>query len=103
MPVAVVCPRDETDVRMAVQTAAEHGVTILPRAGGTSLGGQVVGSSMIMDFSKYMNQVLQVNVEERWARVQPGIVRMCSTRNWRNTVSTSRPIPPPPTAPMWAG
>ncbi len=75
MPVAVVCPRDETDVRMAVQTAAEHGVTILPRAGGTSLGGQVVGASMILDFSKYMNQILQVNVEERWARVQPGIVR----------------------------
>jgi len=74
-PVAVVCPRDETDVRMAVQTAREHGVSILPRAGGTSLGGQVVGASMIMDFSKYMNQILQVNVEERWARVQPGIVR----------------------------
>lgn len=75
MPVVVVCPRDETDVRMAVQTAAEHGVTILPRAGGTSLGGQVVGTSMILDFSKYMNQVLQVNTEEHWARVQPGIVR----------------------------
>lgn len=74
-PVAVVAPRDEADVRMAIQTAVDHGVSILPRGGGTSLGGQAVGASMVLDFSKYMNQILQINVEERTARVQPGVTR----------------------------
>lgn len=73
-PVAVVLPRDDTDVRAAVKTAAEYGVNILPRGGGTSLGGQAVGPAMVVDFSKYMNKVLELNVEQRWVRVQPGIV-----------------------------
>ncbi|MHC4353441.1 MAG: FAD-binding and (Fe-S)-binding domain-containing protein, partial [Planctomycetota bacterium] len=74
MPVAVVLPRDEADVRAAVKTAAEYNVTIVPRGGGTSLGGQAAGRGMILDFSKYMNKVLEVNVEDRWVRVQPGVV-----------------------------
>lgn len=74
-PVAVVAPRDESDVRLAVQTAIEHGVSILPRGGGTSLAGQAVGASMVLDFSRHMNRILQINVQERWARVQPGVVR----------------------------
>lgn len=74
-PVAVVLPRDETDVLTALKIAREHQITILPRGGGTSLAGQTVGKSMILDFSKYMNQVLELNVEERWVRVQPGMVR----------------------------
>ena len=74
-PVAVVVPLDEADVRAAVETAVEHGVSIRPRGGGTSLGGQVVGESMVIDFSKALNRILEVNADERWARVQPGIVR----------------------------
>jgi FAD/FMN-containing dehydrogenase/Fe-S oxidoreductase len=73
-PVAVVLPRDEADVRAAVKTAAEYNVNILPRGAGTSLGGQAVGPSMVIDFSKYMNKILELNVEDRWVRVQPGIV-----------------------------
>jgi FAD/FMN-containing dehydrogenase/Fe-S oxidoreductase len=73
-PVAVVLPRDDADVRAAVKTAAEYDVTILPRGGGTSLGGQTVGESLVVDFSKYMNKILKVNVEDRWVRVQPGVV-----------------------------
>ena len=49
MPVAVVLPRDELDVMTAVQQAREHCVGILPRGGGTSLGGQAVGASMVVD------------------------------------------------------
>ena len=45
-----------------------------PRGGGTSLAGQSVGEAIVLDMSKYMNQLLEVNVAERWARVQPGIV-----------------------------
>jgi len=73
-PVAVVWPRDEGDVRVAVKTAAEYNVNILPRGAGTSLGGQAVGPSMVVDFSKYMNKILELNIKDRWVRVQPGIV-----------------------------
>jgi FAD/FMN-containing dehydrogenase/Fe-S oxidoreductase len=73
-PVALVLPRDEQDVRAAVEIAARHGVTVLPRGGGTSLGGQGVGPSMVIDFSKYMNEIIELNAEQRWVRVQPGIV-----------------------------
>lgn len=74
-PVAVVAPLDELDVREAVLVAAEYGVPLLPRGGGTSLGGQTVCAALVLDFSRYMHQVIEVNVEERWARVQPGVVR----------------------------
>jgi len=75
LPVAVVVPRDEDDVRAAVEVAAEHGVPILPRGGGTSLAGQTVGASMVLDFSKHMNALLELDVEGKWVRVQPGLVR----------------------------
>ena len=74
MPVAVVEPKDEDDVRAAVKAAEKYNVSMLPRGGGTSLNGQGCGHAMILDFTKYMNQVLELNVEERWVRVQPGIV-----------------------------
>ena len=73
-PVAIVLPKDNPDVLMAMKIAADHKIAILPRGGGTSLAGQTVGHSMILDFSKYMNQVLELNEEERWIRVQPGII-----------------------------
>ena len=55
--------------------ANRHRVPVLARGGGTSLAGQTVGHAIVMDFSKYMNQVLEVNQEELWARVQPGLVQ----------------------------
>ena len=74
-PVVIVMPLDEIDVLTALKIARAHQVTILPRGGGTSLAGQTVGKSMILDFSKYMQHLLELNVEERWVRVQPGMVR----------------------------
>ena len=74
-PVAVCVPKDEQDVLAALKTANEFGVTILARGGGTSLAGQAVGQSLVIDFSKHMNKVLELNVEQRWVRVQPGLVR----------------------------
>jgi FAD/FMN-containing dehydrogenase/Fe-S oxidoreductase len=74
IPIGVVLPRDDEDVRQAVQTAREHGAPILARGGGTSLAGQCCNVAVVLDFSKYMGDVLEVNVEERWARVQPGTV-----------------------------
>lgn len=73
-PIAVVVPKDEADVVAAVETAGKYKVSILPRGAGTSLGGQAVGESMVIDFSKYMNRILELNVKKRWVRVQPGLV-----------------------------
>jgi len=74
-PVGVVIPRDGDDVRAAIEIAARHKVAILPRGGGTSLTGQTVNHALVLDFSRYMDKVLEVNAEELWARVQPGLVQ----------------------------
>ncbi len=74
-PIAVVLPRDEEDVRKTVEIARRHKKKILPRGGGTSLAGQTVGEAIVIDFSKYMNKILEFNEHERWVRVQPGMVR----------------------------
>ncbi|MEJ2291958.1 MAG: FAD-linked oxidase C-terminal domain-containing protein, partial [Deinococcales bacterium] len=74
-PLGVVLPRSLDDVRAAVAIAARHGVPVLPRGGGTSLAGQTVGKALVLDVSKYLTRVLELNLEERWARVEPGVVR----------------------------
>lgn len=74
-PVVVVAPKDEEDVLKALEIAKDYQLSILPRGGGTSLAGQTVGNSLILDFSKYMNQILEFNENEQWIRVQPGLVR----------------------------
>ena len=73
-PIGVVLPRTAEDVAAVVETARRHGVPVLPRGGGTSLAGQTVGHAVVIDFSKYMRDLLEVNAEEGWARVQPGII-----------------------------
>ena len=73
-PLGVVIPRTDEDVIAVIETANRHKVPILPRGGATSLAGQTVAQAIVIDFSKYMRQVLEVNSEERWARVQPGII-----------------------------
>ena len=73
-PVGVVVPRTADDVEATIRTAREHGVPVTPRGGGTALAGQTTNHTIVMDFSKYMRNVLEVSPEERWARVQPGIV-----------------------------
>ncbi|NUQ01378.1 MAG: FAD-binding oxidoreductase, partial [Armatimonadetes bacterium] len=74
-PVAVVVPASEADVVAAVRTAAEHRIPIVPRGGGTGLAGQAIGRALIIDFSKHLNRLLELNVAERWVRVEPGLVR----------------------------
>jgi FAD/FMN-containing dehydrogenase/Fe-S oxidoreductase len=74
-PIGVVIPRHADDVRAAVQVAREQQVALLSRGGGTSLTGQTVNRALVVDFTQHMNQVLEVNAEERWARVQPGLVQ----------------------------
>jgi FAD/FMN-containing dehydrogenase/Fe-S oxidoreductase len=74
-PIGVVIPRHQGDVVATVDIARRHQVPVLPRGGGTSLAGQTVGHAIVMDFSKYLNQILEVNTEEAWARVQPGVIQ----------------------------
>ena len=73
-PQAVVLPKTKEDIKLIVKFASENKTSIIPRAAGTSLAGQVVGNGIVVDISKYMNKILEVNVEERWVRVQPGVV-----------------------------
>ena len=74
MPSCVVVPKSAAAAIEAVQLAAAYGVPITPRGGGTSLSGQTTWSGMVLDCSKYLNQILEVNADESWVRVQPGVV-----------------------------
>ena len=74
-PIGVVTPRDADDVIAAFDVARRQNVALLPRGGGTSLTGQTVNRALVLDFSQHMNGVLEVNAEELWARVQPGLVQ----------------------------
>ena len=75
IPYGVACPETVEDVRKLMALAREKGIDLIPRAGGTSIAGQVVGSGIVADISKHWNKILEINAEERWARVQPGVVR----------------------------
>ncbi|HEX7927710.1 MAG TPA: FAD-linked oxidase C-terminal domain-containing protein [bacterium] len=74
-PIGVVFPKHEDDLQAVVEVAAKHNVPVLPRGGGTALAGQSVGHAIVMDLSTHMNQILEVNREEGWAVVQPGVVQ----------------------------
>ncbi len=75
MPLAVAFPRSEEDIVRLVEYANGHQVSLIPRAAGTSLAGQVVGQGIIVDISKYFTSILEINTEEQWVRVQPGVIR----------------------------
>ena len=74
MPHGVLIPQTVEDIHAAVELAAKHQVPILPRTGGSSLAGQAVNEALIIDVTRHLNQILEVNTEERWVRVQPGLV-----------------------------
>ncbi|MDA0274952.1 MAG: FAD-binding protein [Proteobacteria bacterium] len=74
MPVGVVVPRTEEAARNAIAVAASAGVPVLPRGAGSSQCGQTVGEALVIDTSKHLNQIFEVNAAERTAVVQPGLV-----------------------------
>ncbi|MCQ2310369.1 MAG: FAD-binding protein [Paludibacteraceae bacterium] len=75
MPMGVAYPKTEDDIRELMEEARKRKTHLIPRAGGTSIAGQVVGSGIVVDVSRYMNRILEINAGERWVRVQPGVVR----------------------------
>ena len=73
-PLGVVIVRSRDDVVRTVEIAGRHGVSITARGGGTSQAGQAIGAGLQLDTSKYLNRILETNVAERWAWVEPGVV-----------------------------
>lgn len=74
-PLAVAIPFNTADIHQLIIFANENKLTLIPRAAGTSLAGQVVGNGIVVDISKYFTKILEVNKEEKWVRVQPGVIR----------------------------
>ena len=72
-PIGVVIPIDADDVSAILEIASKNGVSVLPRGGGTALSGQTVNHAVVVDFSKYMFHVQEINKEEKWVRTQPGV------------------------------
>lgn len=75
MPLAVAVPRTIDDLKKLIAYAHKENVSLIPRTAGTSLAGQVVGKGIVVDVSKYFTGILELNKEQRWVRVQPGVVR----------------------------
>ena len=74
MPHGIVLPRDTNDVQICLQSASEHGVSIVSRGGGTSQCGQTINHSLVIDHSKYLHGILSLDVEKRRCVVEPGLV-----------------------------
>ena len=74
LPMAVTRPANKQDVRKIISYARSVGSSVIPRGAGTSLAGQVVGSGIVVDVSKYMTRILEFNRDEHWVRVEPGVV-----------------------------
>jgi FAD/FMN-containing dehydrogenase/Fe-S oxidoreductase len=75
MPLAVAIPKSVNDIRKLIHFAKKEKTSLIPRTAGTSLAGQVVGNGIIVDVSKYFTQIIELNKDERWVRVQPGVIR----------------------------
>lgn len=74
-PLGVVFPRDADDVAAVVRAARDHGVPVVPRGAGTSLAGQTVGAGLVVDMSRHMARILEIDPETRTARVEMGVVQ----------------------------
>ncbi len=74
VPVAVFLPKNEADILQVIDFASRNKVGLIPRTAGTSLAGQVVGKGIVVDVSKYFTQILELNVDDKWVRVQPGVI-----------------------------
>ena len=75
MPAAVAVPETVDDLKKLIAFATEYKTSLIPRTAGTSLAGQVVGSGIVVDVSKHFTKILEINPDERWVRVQPGVIR----------------------------
>ena len=75
LPLAVAFPRSVDDLKKLILFARREGTSLIPRTAGTSLAGQVVGAGIVVDVSKHFTRILELNAEEGWVRVEPGVIR----------------------------
>lgn len=75
MPAAVAIPKSVNDLKALISFANQRQIGLIPRTAGTSLAGQVVGNGIIVDVGRHFTKIIELNKEERWVRVQPGVIR----------------------------
>ena len=75
LPLAVAIPKTKDDIATLIYFAAANNTSLIPRTAGTSLAGQVVGNGIVVDVSKHFTKILELNKEEGWVRVEPGVIR----------------------------
>ena len=75
LPLAVAYPKDKSDLKALIRFATENNTSLIPRTAGTSLAGQCVGDGIVVDVSKHFTKIIELNVEEKWVLVEPGVVR----------------------------
>ena len=75
LPLAVAIPKSNDDLKKLIRFARAEKTSLIPRTAGTSLAGQVVGDGIVVDVSKHFTKILEFNKEEKWVRVQPGVIR----------------------------
>jgi FAD/FMN-containing dehydrogenase/Fe-S oxidoreductase len=75
VPLAVAYPNGQADVVAIVRFCRSESISIIPRTAGTSLAGQCVGEGLVVDFSRYMTKILEVNTAEKWVILEPGVIR----------------------------
>ncbi len=75
IPLAVAIPKSVDDIKKIISFARDNKTSIIPRTAGTSLAGQVVGNGIVVDVSKNFTKIIELNTEEKWVRVQPGVIR----------------------------
>src|SRR4051794_39647782 len=102
-PVGVVIPASREDVLATIEIAARHRVPLLPRGGGSSLSGQTVGTALVIDFSKALSKVLEIDLEAGLVRVEPGINIDALNRQLKPHGVMFVPAPPPPNRPPAGG
>lgn len=75
MPIAVCFPKTTIDIKLLIAFAKEHKLSLIPRAAGTSLAGQCVGNGIVVDSSKHLNKIIEINAKEGWVKLEPGVIR----------------------------
>lgn len=99
---SVAIPREPEDLEVLVRGCRQCEVPLTARGGGTSLAGQAVGAGVSVDTSKYLNRLLRVVPEERWAEVEPGLVVSHLNTALQAHGLMFAPIRPRPNMPAWA-
>ena len=74
-PLGVAWPKSNADIKKLIEFANVEKISLIPRTAGTSLAGQVVGPGLVVDVSRHLTNILELNQEENWVRLQPGVIR----------------------------